>query len=316
MRRYVTGELPQQVFVDQCFTLQHNNGSLFDKFFDTDDVLTVLDAQASGHFETLAAHASPEVRRRWQRHQRRLHAGHESDWLALPTESSGEADMEINDEPGWAGLSVWEALPGALGCGSSQEAARFAAEQEADQVDKVRLRRPIVRRPPPGTPERYEGASATLDTSLGPVELTLWPRLAPYTVDNFVSLARGTRRAAGGEPYEGGYYDGTEFHRRIPGFLVQGGDRTGTGEGGPGYRIRDELNPELTFDVPFRLAMANTGRDSTGSQFFITLAPSGHLTGAFTQFGAVEDPTSQEVLLAIADSAEPVLLRSVRVRTW
>lgn len=98
---------------------------------------------------------------------------------------------------------------------------------------------------------------------------------APITVNNFVFLAQQ------------GYYDDTTFHRVLEGFMAQGGDPTGTGMGGPGYQFEDEFNPELTFDRPGLLAMANSGPNTNGSQFFITYAPTPHLNGRHTIFGEV-----------------------------
>ena len=100
---------------------------------------------------------------------------------------------------------------------------------------------------------------------------------APRTVNNFVFLARN------------GFYDGTTFHRVLDGFMAQGGDPTGTGMGGPGYQFEDEFSPDLTFDKPGLLAMANSGPNTNGSQFFITYGPTPHLTGLHTIFGEVVD---------------------------
>src|SRR5512145_1141014 len=98
---------------------------------------------------------------------------------------------------------------------------------------------------------------------------------APKTVNNFVFLARD------------GYYNGTTFHRVLDGFMAQGGDPTGTGMGGPGYQFEDEFSPDLTFDRPGLLAMANSGPNTNGSQFFITYAPTPHLNGLHTIFGQI-----------------------------
>ena len=116
---------------------------------------------------------------------------------------------------------------------------------------------------------------ATLNTQRGPVVVELLPQLAPVTVNNFVFLARQ------------GYYDGVTFHRVIPGFMAQTGDPTGTGTGGPGYFIPDEVDTGLTFDTAGLLAMANSGPGRNGSQFFITTGPATHLNGLHTIFGRV-----------------------------
>lgn len=108
----------------------------------------------------------------------------------------------------------------------------------------------------------------------GKFVIQLFPDQAPVTVDNFVVLARK------------GFYDGTTFHRVLDGFMAQGGDPTGTGSGGPGYEFEDEIN-DLTFDKPGMVAMANSGPDTNGSQFFITYAPTEWLNGLHTIFGQV-----------------------------
>jgi peptidyl-prolyl cis-trans isomerase A (cyclophilin A) len=95
-------------------------------------------------------------------------------------------------------------------------------------------------------------------------------------------------------------YDGTVFHRIIPGFMIQGGDPLGTGTGGPGFRFEDEFHPELSFDRPYLLAMANAGPNTNGSQFFITVAPTTWLNFKHSIFGEVADQESRDVVDAIA----------------
>jgi peptidyl-prolyl cis-trans isomerase A (cyclophilin A) len=109
---------------------------------------------------------------------------------------------------------------------------------------------------------------ATLRTSHGEIRVNLFPEKAPKTVANFVGLADGSRQyteknAKGGS--SGPFYDGSVFHRVIDGFMLQGGDPTGTGRGGPGYKFADEFHPELAFDRPYLLAMANSGPNTNGS---------------------------------------------------
>ena len=116
---------------------------------------------------------------------------------------------------------------------------------------------------------------ATLQTEKGDIVLQLFAAEAPITVNNFVFLSRN------------GYYDGVTFHRVIPDFMAQSGERTGTGAGGPGYTFEDEVGSGLTFDRPGLLAMANAGPGTNGSQFFITYAPTPHLNGMHTIFGEV-----------------------------
>lgn len=132
--------------------------------------------------------------------------------------------------------------------------------------------------------------TATLRTSNGPIVVRLFPDHAPTTVRNFVELAQGSREWS--DPRTRSVtkrrlYDGTIFHRVIRDFMIQGGDPLGTGTGGPGYRFADEFHPDLAFDRPYLLAMANAGPGTNGSQFFITTMPTPWLTGKHTIFGEV-----------------------------
>ncbi len=144
---------------------------------------------------------------------------------------------------------------------------------------------------------------ATLTTTLGPVRISLFPDHAPKTVRNFVGLADGSAEWTDprtGKKADGPLYPGTVFHRVISGFMLQGGDPLGTGTGGPGYRFQDEFHPELRFDRPYLLAMANAGPGTNGSQFFITVGPTPHLNRKHTIFGEVADAESRAVVDAIA----------------
>ncbi|GIF46870.1 peptidyl-prolyl cis-trans isomerase A (cyclophilin A) [Asanoa ferruginea] len=146
---------------------------------------------------------------------------------------------------------------------------------------------------------------ATLHTNRGPIRLELFPNHAPKTVRNFVELSEGTRDYVDprtGQKGNGPYYDGTISHRVISGFMVQMGDPTGTGRGGPGYEFGDEFHPELRFDRPYLLAMANAGPGTNGSQFFITVGPTPHLNNRHTIFGQVADEESAKVVDAIANT--------------
>jgi peptidyl-prolyl cis-trans isomerase A (cyclophilin A) len=132
--------------------------------------------------------------------------------------------------------------------------------------------------------------TATLRTSRGDVVVRLFPDQAPQTVRNFVELAEGTREwtdPASRQQSRDKLYDGTIFHRVIPEFMIQGGDPLGTGTGGPGYKFADEIHPDLVFDRPFLLAMANAGPGTNGSQFFITTIPTPWLNRKHTIFGEV-----------------------------
>ena len=146
---------------------------------------------------------------------------------------------------------------------------------------------------------------ATLHTNAGPIRLQLFPNHTPKTVRNFVELADGTRQYTDprtGQPGSGPYFDGTISHRVISGFMIQMGDPTGTGRGGPGYTFADEFHPELRFDRPYLLAMANAGPGTNGSQFFITVAPTPHLNNRHPIFGQVADEESVKVVDAIANT--------------
>lgn len=126
--------------------------------------------------------------------------------------------------------------------------------------------------------------NAKIKTSKGDINLRLLPEVAPMTVTNFVHLSRR------------GYYDGLKFHRVIADFMIQGGDPTGTGAGGPGYQFGDEFKQEVVFDVPGKLAMANAGPGTNGSQFFITHVPTNWLNYKHTIFGEVVAPEDQEIV--------------------
>ena len=168
------------------------------------------------------------------------------------------------------------------------------------------------------------GPTAVLDTSMGRIACKLFSKEAPVAVANFVGLATGTKdwtdpkthEAMHGKPF----YNGTTFHRVIPGFMIQGGDPLGTGEGGPGYTFNDEFDPTLNFDVAGRLAMANSGPNTNGSQFFVTEAPADYLDQHYTIFGQCDD-SSVWVVKSIArvnrdehdKPIEPVVLEKVTI---
>ncbi len=146
-------------------------------------------------------------------------------------------------------------------------------------------------------------STATLHTNHGDIIVELFPNQAPKTVANFVELATGAREWVDprtGEKTSAKLFDGTVFHRVISNFMIQGGDPLGTGTGGPGYRFADEFHPELNFDRPYLLAMANSGPGTNGSQFFITVAPTTWLNRKHSIFGEVTDAASQAVVDKIA----------------
>lgn len=168
------------------------------------------------------------------------------------------------------------------------------------------------------------GPTVIFDTTMGRMTCKLFSKEAPNTVDNFIGLATGTKawtdpktqQKVTGTPF----YDGTTFHRVIPQFMIQGGDRLGTGAGDAGYFIDDEITPSLRFDVPGRLAMANAGPNTNGSQFFITEVPVPQLNGKHTIFGQC-DAHSVLIVATIArvdrDSQDkpvtPVVLNKVTI---
>jgi peptidyl-prolyl cis-trans isomerase A (cyclophilin A) len=149
-------------------------------------------------------------------------------------------------------------------------------------------------------------AVATIHTTLGDIKVNLFGNHAPITVDNFVGLATGAKEwkhPGTGEVSTKPLYDGVIFHRIIKDFMLQGGDPLGQGIGGPGYQFDDEIHPELVFDAPYLLAMANAGiqmgRGTNGSQFFITTVPTPWLNRKHTIFGEVADDESKRVVDAI-----------------
>jgi cyclophilin family peptidyl-prolyl cis-trans isomerase len=129
--------------------------------------------------------------------------------------------------------------------------------------------------PPSGALDSSKAYRARFKTERGEIVTELYAAQAPLTVENFVNLARA------------GFYDGTTFHRVIPGFMAQGGDPTGTGRGGPGYQFGDEFSADLRHDGPGVLSMANAGPGTNGSQFFLTLDATPHLDGKHSVFGRV-----------------------------
>ncbi len=144
-------------------------------------------------------------------------------------------------------------------------------------------------------PVEPTGPTVLFDTTMGRLTCQLYEKETPQTVASFIGLATGTRTwtdpvtqaKVTGKPF----YDGTQFHRVIPGFMIQGGDRLATGTGDAGYFLPDEISPALRFDVPGRLAMANSGPNTNGSQFFITEVPYPQLNGSYTIFGQCDPHT-------------------------
>ncbi|MYM18577.1 peptidylprolyl isomerase [Brevibacterium sp. 5221] len=168
---------------------------------------------------------------------------------------------------------------------------------------------------------------AILHTTMGDITVNLFGEQAPETVENFTGLAEGTKeyKDDAGRTNPQKFYDGLGFHRIIKNFMIQGGCPVGAGTGGPGYTFDDEISPELKFDRPYLLAMANAGKrggkGTNGSQFFLTTVPTPHLNGAHTIFGEVADDDSKAVVDKIEQvptgpmdrPMEPVTITSVDV---
>jgi len=163
-----------------------------------------------------------------------------------------------------------------------------------------------------------------LHTNHGDIAINIFEDHAPKTVQTILGLAEGTVEWTDprtGEKTSAPLYDGVVFHRVIDGFMIQGGDPLGQGTGGPGFKFADEFHPELSFDRPYLLAMANAGPGTNGSQFFITVAPTPHLNFRHTIFGEVADQESRDVVDSIATTpvgrmdrpVEDVVINSVTV---
>jgi cyclophilin family peptidyl-prolyl cis-trans isomerase len=176
--------------------------------------------------------------------------------------------------------------------------AGFASAQTSSTAPKSTATKPAVTKPatkPTAAPPAASNApvQAIFQTTMGDITCTLFPDKAPVTVANFIGLATGKKDwknpASGVTMHNKPLYDGTIFHRVIPNFMIQGGDPLGNGTGGPGYDFKDEFS-DLTFDQSGRLAMANSGPGTNGSQYFITEVPTPHLNGKHTIFGQCDNP--------------------------
>jgi peptidyl-prolyl cis-trans isomerase A (cyclophilin A) len=210
----------------------------------------------------------------------------------------------------------------------------FAIAQQSTPPQTPPAQAPPAQTPPAELPDmptsqvppviEPTGPTAVLDTSMGRITCKLFDKQAPLTVANFIGLAEGTKPWTDPVSKEKmtskPFYDGTTFHRVIPEFMIQGGDPTGTGTGDPGYMFADEFDPNLNFDVPGRLAMANSGPGTNGSQFFITEVPTTHLNQKHTIFGQCDQP-SLSIVSSIAlvqrdaedKPLQPVVLNKVTI---
>ncbi len=223
---------------------------------------------------------------------------------------------------GAVGIGVLLALGGCSGQQAdapTEQAASDGAAQEkspeelqAEMMAKVYSKLGI---------ENGKSLSTRIDTSMGMIECGLLPDVAPLTVLNFVGLAEGTQEwldPKTGQKSTAPLYTGTTFHRVIPDFMIQGGDPKGNGTGGPGYKFRDEPHPELTFAQPGKLAMANSGPNTNGSQFFITEASPVHLNGKHTIFGVCDDLSVVKQIARVEVGprnapVEPVVINAIEI---
>jgi peptidyl-prolyl cis-trans isomerase A (cyclophilin A) len=174
----------------------------------------------------------------------------------------------------------------------------------------AQTKEPAKKAAPPAHPK------AIIETSLGNITCTLFQDKAPLTVENFIGLAEGTKtwkNPVSGATKHTPLYDGTIFHRVIPGFMIQGGDPAGNGSGDPGYKFKDEIT-DLKFDRPGRLAMANSGPNTNGSQFFITEVATPHLNGHHTIFGQCDDLPLIEHIANVPRDANDKPRTAVRIK--
>jgi len=159
--------------------------------------------------------------------------------------------------------------------------------------------KPPVRTPAGTAPAASTETTAIIHTTAGDLHCTLFPKVAPLGVENFIGLSNGTKDwtspVSHAKKHGVPLYDGTIFHRVIPDFMIQGGDPKGDGTGDPGYKFKNETAPEVKFDRPGRLAYANAGPDTNGSQFFVTEVPYPSLNGGYTIFGQCDEPAVELV---------------------
>lgn len=163
---------------------------------------------------------------------------------------------------------------------------------------------------------------AIIHTSMGDIHCTLFPDKAPIGTANFIGLANGKKPWTDPKTHQKKtdvpLYDNTTFHRVIPSFMIQGGDPLGSGTGDPGYKFKNETTPELAFDRPGRLAYANAGPNTNGSQFFITEVPYPSLNGGYTIFGQCEDADVVQKIARVPRNAEdkprtPVVIKHIEI---
>jgi cyclophilin family peptidyl-prolyl cis-trans isomerase len=171
--------------------------------------------------------------------------------------------------------------------------ASVAAWAQAAAGSQAAPAKPAAKPSTPAKPKKSGEPTAVFETTVGTLRCKLFEKETPITVKNFIDLATGARDwtnpVSHATKHNTPLYDGTIFHRVIPDFMIQGGDPAGNGTGDPGYKFQDEFSSGILFDRPGRLAMANSGPNTNGSQFFITEAPTPHLNGRHTIFGQCDD---------------------------
>jgi len=191
----------------------------------------------------------------------------------------------------------------------SQTTEKTAPEPAPSPAPEIKLNQP-------------PGLYAVFDTSMGRVVCRLFPDKAPETVKNFVGLTKGTKRWYDDKKktwVKRRYYDGLTFHRVIPKFMIQGGDQLGTGSSNVGFTFKDEFSPDLTFADPGKLAMANSGPNTNGGQFFITVAPTEWLNNHHSIFGeVVKGQDVVDMIVQVPRNAndkpqKPVVMRKVTI---
>lgn len=187
-------------------------------------------------------------------------------------------------------------------CGTGGNDTPSSASPNASTITEQNTTKPVE--------NNNDGLYAKITTTKGEITIKLEHEKAPMTVANFVGLAEGNVKNSA-KPEGTPYYDGISFHRVIADFMIQGGDPTGTGMGGPGYAFADEIHPELKHDRPGTLSMANSGPATNGSQFFITHKETGWLDGRHAVFGYVTE--GQDVVNAIQQGDKMISVRIERV---
>jgi peptidyl-prolyl cis-trans isomerase A (cyclophilin A) len=189
--------------------------------------------------------------------------------------------------------------------------ASFMAWAQDAPSSKATPAKPAAKAAPAATahPAASAEPTAVFDTTVGKLRCTLFEKETPITVKNFIDLATGakdwTNPVSHATKHNTPLYDGTIFHRVVAGFMIQGGDPRGDGTGDPGYKFKDEIVSTLTFDRPGRLAMANSGPNTNGSQFFITEVPTPHLNGKHTIFGQCDEASVALVKQIAHMAADP-----------